>query len=280
MSKYISDLAVAEFDRDVKKAYAEDANLSRLIKIRSGVVGTTVRFQKAAQGMANKKVSQADVTPMNIDYSYVTATMQDWNAPDYTDIFDAPKVNFDEKSELVQLSAAAVRRREDQIIIDALEAGATTLTVATNIGDSNLMNTGKFRDAKRQLDYYNVPGQDRAFLMSSEALYNMLGEDTVDNFDTNAVKALVSGELHHWLGFEVITIGYMAEGGLPIDDSSIRSAFAFHKSSMGMGIGLNMRTEINYIAQKTSWLVNTVFSAGAVAIDAYGMVTISHEEAV
>jgi hypothetical protein len=39
-----------------------------------------------------------------------------------------------------------------------------------------------------------------------------------------------------------------------------------------------MRTEINYIAEKTSWLVNEVFSAGAIAIDAEGIVQITCRE--
>jgi len=277
MSKFITDLAVAEFDRDVKQEYAASAQLRKLVKVKSSVMGTTVRFQKAAQGMAMKKVPQADVTPMNIDYSHVTAIMEDWNAPEYTDVFDAPKVNFDEKTELVSLSAKAISRREDQIIIDALEAGATSLTVANTIGGTTVMNTAKFRDAKRLLDYQNVPGSDRAFVMSSEALYDMLGDDNANNFDTNAVKALVSGEINVWLGFRIYTIGYMMEGGLPLTGAN-RKAFAFHKSCLGYGIGKDMRTEINYIAQKTSWLVNTLFSAGAVAIDENGMVTINHVE--
>lgn len=277
MSKYISDLAVAEFDRDVKKEYAETQTLRQTIKVRSGVVGSTIRFQKSEQGMANKKVPQADVVPMNIDYSSVTGTMEDWNAAEYTDVFDAPKINFDERRELVELSGAAIGRRETQIIIDAFETGATTLTVATSIGATTGMNTAKFRETKRLLDYYNVPGSDRTFVMSSEALYDMLGDSDADTFDKNAVKALVNGELTKWLGFDIITIGYMGEGGLP-KTGDTRSAFAYHKGSMGMGIGMNMRTEINYIADKTSWLVNTLFSACAVAIDAYGMVTISHDE--
>ena len=70
----------------------------------------------------------------------------------------------------------------------------------------------------------------------------------------------------------------MTEGGLP-KATNTRSAFAFHKTSTGHAVGLNMHAEINYVAQKTSWLVNSVFSAGTIAIDAYGMVTISHDEA-
>ena len=278
MSRYISDLVVAEFDRDVKRAYSEQASLRHTVRVKTGIEGTTCRFQKSAQGMANKKVPQADVTPMNIDYSTVTATLEDWNAPEYSDIFDAPKINFDEKAELVGISAAAIARRDTQIIIDALEAGATTLTVATTVGTTAGMNTAKFRDAKRQLDYYNVPGMDRFFVMSSEGLYDMLGDDDADTFDKNAVKALVSGEMSKWLGFDIITLGNMAEGGLPKTGDD-RSAFAYHKSCTGHAVGMNMRSEVNYIPNKTSWLVNTMFSAGAVAIDATGMVTVSHTEA-
>lgn len=277
MSRYISDLAVAEFDRDVKQEYAQKPQLRQLVKVKTGVVGSTCRFQKSAQGIANKKTPQADVVPMNIDYSYVTATMEDWNAPEYTDIFDKPKVNFDEKRELTSLSAKAIGRREDQIILDALETGATVLTVASSIGTATTMNTAKFRDAKRQLDYYNVTATERAFVMSSEGLYDMLGDDDADTFDKNAIKMLVNGELSKWLGFTIYTIGYMAEGGLPLSTND-RSAFAFQKSCLGHAIGLNMHTEINYVAQKTSWLVNTLFSAGAIAIDPYGMVTITHVE--
>lgn len=277
MSRYITDLAVAEYDREVKREYAQHPQMKELVRVKSGVIGTTCRFQKSAQGQATKKVPQADVVPMNIDYSYVTATLGDWNAPEYSDIFDAPKVNFDEKRELAALSASAIGRREDQLIIDALEAGATTLTVAKTVGSTDTMNTAKFRDAKRQLDYYNVPGTDRAFVMSSEALYDMLGDSDADTFDKNAIKALVQGELTTWLGFRIYTVGYMAEGGLPLSGST-RSAFAFHKASTGHAVGMNMHSEINYIAQKTSWLVNSMFSAGTIAIDDYGMVTIYHDE--
>lgn len=279
MSRYISDLNVAEFDRDVKQEYSQRPQMKELVRVKNNVEGATCRFQKSAQGMANKKVSQANVVPMNIDYSYVTATLEDWNAPEFTDIFDAPKINFDERSELVSISSKACGRRDDQIIIDSLATGATTLTVAKTIGDTDGMNTAKFRDAKRQLDYYSVPADSRAFVMSTEALSDMLADNEANNRDTAALTALVAGEIKNWLGFRVYTVGYMKEGGLPIATNT-RSAFAFDQASLGYANGKNTRTEINYIAERTSWLVNTMFSAGAIAIDDHGMVTIFHDEAV
>jgi len=277
MSRYVRDLVVAEFDKMVKKEYANTKTLSSRVRVKKNVEGATCRFQKSTQGMATKKVPQADVVPMNLDYSYVTATLEDWNAPEYTDVFDKPKVNFDEKKEITELSGAAVGRRETQIIIDSLTAGATTLTVAKTIGSTTVMNTAKFRDTQRLLNYWNVPEDGRTFLMSSEARSDMLGDSDADTFDKNAIKALVDGQLKKWLGFDIISIGYVAEGGLP-KSGDTRSAYAWHKSCVGHAVGMNMRTEINYVPDKTSWLVNTLFSAGAIAIDAKGMVTISHDE--
>jgi len=276
MSRYISDLNVAEFDRDVKQEYAQKPQMRALVKTKTGIEGSTCRFQKSAQGTATRKIMQADVVPMNIDYSTATATLADWNAPEYTDIFSAPKVNFDERAELVSLSAQAVGRREDQIILDGL-ASSSTLTTAYTVGDTDGMNTMKFRDAKRQLDYLNVTGE-RSFVMATESLYDMLGDSDADNFDTNAVKALVGGELSSWLGFRIHTVGYMAEGGLA-KATYYRENYAFVANALGYCVGMDMRSEINYIANKTSWLVNTMFSAGAVVIDENGILTVSTKEA-
>jgi hypothetical protein len=106
------------------------------------------------KGLANQKASQADVTPMDISHARQTATLQNWNAPEYTDIFDQAEVNFDE--ELAQTIAKAIGRREDQLIIDTL-AGTTTgggagfSFVASNDGDPD---TGRLLDisATRNFD--------------------------------------------------------------------------------------------------------------------------------
>jgi hypothetical protein len=45
-----------------------------------------------------------------------------------------------------------------------------------------------------------------------------------------------------------------------------------------MGIGMGQRSEINYVPEKTSFLVSSMFSAGAIAIDDEGIVKISATE--
>jgi len=214
---------------------------------------------------------------LNVTYSQVTASMSDYIAAEYSDIFSQQKVNFDERRELVQVVGNAIGRRMDQLVIDALNASATTLTVATSIGGASTnMNLAKLLDAKKLLDSNNVPSEGRCMIIHANNLAGMLGETEITSADFTSVKALVQGEIDTFLGFKFVTIGDRDEGGLPLP--STRTCFAFHRDAIGMGIGMNQKSEINYVPEKTSFLVSSMFSAGAVAIDDEGIVKISCTE--
>jgi len=279
MAQGISSAFVTLFDAEVKQAYQGQRLLAGLVRERQNVEGSTVKFPKIGKGSATLRVPQTDVTPLNITYSQVTATMSDYNAAEYSDIFHQAKVNFDERRELVQVVSGSIGRRMDQLVLDALAASSTSLTVSNDIGgtDTNL-NLTKLRNAKRLLDKNNVPMDGRCFLVSASGLESLLGETSITSADFNSVRALVSGEIDTFLGFKFTMIGDRAEGGLAIDGSLDRTCFAYHRDALGFGIGMNMKTEINYVPEKTSYLVNGMFSAGAVAIDDEGIVKITCRE--
>ena len=279
MSISLSNAFVTLFDAEVKQAYQGMAKLVPAVRQRRGVEGSTVKFPKVGKGVATIRVPQTDVTPLNVGFSSVTLTLADYNAAEYSDIFSSQKVNFDERQELVQVVANAMGRRQDQMILDALAASSTSLTVSNDIGgtDSN-MNITKLREAKRLMDKNNVPPDGRNIIIHANGLANLLSETSVTSSDFNSVKALVQGELNTYLGFTFHVLGDRSEGGLAIDASLDRSCFAFHKDAVGYGEGIAMRTEINYVAEKTSWLVNEIFSAGAIAIDDEGIVKITCRE--
>lgn len=279
MSVSLSNAFVTLFDAEVKQAYQAKAQLVGAVRARRGVEGSTVKFPKVGRGVATSRIAQTDVTPLNVGFSTVTLTLSDWNAAEYSDIFSQAKVNFDERQELVQVVSSAMGRRQDQLILDALAASGTSLTVGNDIGttDSNL-NVAKLREAKRLLDKNNVPMDNRHIIVHANGIASLLGETSVTSSDFNTVKALVQGEINTFLGFQFHVLGDRSEGGLAIDGNLDRTCFAFHRDAIGYGEGIGMRTEINYIPEKTSWLVNEVFSAGAIAIDAEGIVAITCRE--
>lgn len=279
MAINLSTAFVTLFDAEVKQAYQAQAVLRGAVRVRSGVEGSTYKFPKIGKGVAQVRIPQSDVSPLNVTYAQVTATLQDYIAAEYSDIFMQAKVNFDERRELVQVVSNAIGRRQDQLILDALAAASGTGTVGNDIGgtDTNL-NVAKLRDAKKALDAKNVPMDNRHIIIHANGLASLLGETAVTSSDFNTVKALVQGDINTFLGFTFHVLGDRDEGGLPKDSSLDRTVYAFHRDAVGLAEGIAPKTEINYIPEKTSFLVASMFSAGAVAIDAEGIVKITCRE--
>lgn len=279
MAVSISNAFVTLFDSEVKQAYQGQRLLAGVTRERAGVEGSTVKFPKIGKGSATIRVPQTDVTPLNVSYSQVTATMEDYIAAEYSDIFNQQKVNFNERQELVQVVSGAIARRMDQVVLDALAAASSPGTVSNDIGgtDSNL-NIEKLREAKKILDQKNVPSDGRTMLIHANSLSALLGETEVTSADFASVKALVTGDVNTFMGFNFITFGDRDEGGLAVDGSSDRTIFAFHRDAVGLGIGMGQQSRVDYIPEKTSFLVASMFSAGAVAIDDEGIVKITCRE--
>jgi len=278
MAVSISNAFVTLFDSEVKQAYQAQRALAGLTRERS-VEGSTVKFPKIGKGTATVRVPQTDVTPMSVTYSQVTATMEDYIAAEYSDIFNQAKVNFQDRAELVQVVSGAIGRRMDQVVIDALVAASSTNTVSNDIGgtDTNL-NVAKLRAAKKAMDAKNVPAQNRVIIAHANNMDSLLAETAVTSADFNTVKALVQGEIDTFLGFKFVSLGDRDEGGLAIDGSSDRIVYAFHKDAVGLGMGMNQQSRVDYIPEKTSFLVASMFSAGAVAIDSDGITKITCRE--
>jgi len=267
----ISPAFVTIFDSEVKQAFQASRQLAGMVREKM-VTGDTVKFNKLSSGVASVRTPQTEVTPMNLSYSLVTATMTDYIASEYSDIFNQSHVSFSDRSELSQAVGNAIGRRLDQVVIDALDA-ATSVAVANTVaedgttGSASDMNTGKIRSAKAALDSNNVPPDNRVLLLHANSLEALLAQTSATSADFNSVRALVDGSLSQWLGFSVIMLGDRTEGGMTKDGSNDRLAYAFHKSALGLGMSMNQKTEVNYIPDRTSYLVSSMFSGGAVAID-------------
>jgi len=271
MSINLSSAASAQFDAEVKHAFQTAGKLRGAVRLRTGVVGDTYNFRTMGKGLANQKASQTDVTPMDISHTKVPVTLENWVAGEYTDIFDAAEVNFDERRELAETIAGAMGRRADQLVIDALSAGSTIAHGSTGL------TLAKLTSASETLNDNGVPAGDRILLTSAQGITDLLGDSTITSADYNTVRTLMSGEINTFMGFNIIMLESRSEGGLTLD-STTRDCYAFHKSAVGAAIGLDISTEVNYIPEKTSWLSLGKYKAGAVTIDSAGVVKVEITE--
>ncbi len=275
MSKFLTNAAVIDFDSEVKHAYQGMGNLRNCVTIRTGVTGESYKFTRMGSGIANQKASQADVTPMDIEHARQTAILSNWNAPEYTDIFDAAEVNFDEKTELAQTIAKALSRREDQLIIAAMDSvtyvnSKPTIDQGTSVSLGSPFNVAALRKASSVLSDKGVPESDRYIAYTAADRESLLGEEKAASSDYNTVKALVNGDIDSFVGFKFKLIETREEGGLPAN-----TVFAWHKAAVGYAVGIDMKTTVDWIAQKTSWLCNGMLKSGAVAREGRGIVKLT-----
>ena len=280
MTKQASTNFKTEFDALVKPYYQGASILAGKVRTRANVNAKTYRFPKMGKGIASLRIPQTDVIPMNVTHSYADATLVDWDASDYSAVEDLDKLAFDEKRELVMSVSKAIGRRLDQIVVNAMDTSAYATQVATSVGGTNTsLNVEKIMRAKRLLDANGVPMDGRVILINAAALENALLETEIGSSDFNVVKALAVGELNKFAGFEFIMMEDRAnEGGIPISTTT-RNCFAFHRDAVGLAMTGGVRSSVDWIPEKKSWLITSAVTAGAVTIDTDGVIDVLVYEA-
>lgn len=274
MSTSLTAVQQIEFDALVKAQYQSLGFLLRdTVRVRRDVIGATVSFRKVNQIQAVPTGYLQAVVIQDPTYSQTQAILQKYTAPTAVDSVQELTVNFDAKMENAMLVANALGRRSDQIIINSLAVspGETIVNGGTN------MTYLKYREVIRFFDENAVPLPERFWAMSASNFAALLAADQfVSTFYTQN-RVLDKGFVREYLGINIIVIPNMVEGGLPLT-GAIRKTFAWHKQSTGMGIGHDFRTEINYLPRETSWLINGIFSAGAITIDNLGIIEVDCDE--
>lgn len=270
-----------EFEPLVKHAYQGNTKLLGTVRTRMNANARTVSFPKLGKGTASLRIPGANVTPMNATHTAVTTTIYDYDASDYSYVEDLDKISFDEKQELVKVAGGAVGRGIDQVIIDAMIASSFATAVAISEGGANTsLNIEKFTKASALLNANGVPSSDRYMAVTADALMNALRETEVGSADFNTIRALVSGELDTFCGFKIIMIETRTnEGGLPLATTNQRNCLAYHKDAVGLAMNGGIKTSVDWIPEKKSWLISSSFAAGAVTIDTDGVIDVLCYEA-
>jgi hypothetical protein len=270
-----SPIFIQTFDAQIKHEYQEFMRLRGSTRIKTSVQGSTHNFPLMGDGLAQPRTPGTEVTPMDVTRTQNPCVLQDWSAPVYSDIFNQQKQNINEVAELRKTVAGAMGRRMDQIIINEVNSAATNEVAVGTTG----FTLEKLLEAKKILDNNGVPESDRYYVHDPAALQSALLLEKLTSQDYNVIRALVNGEVNTFAGFKFIMIGSgRKEGALP-KVSTTRYNFAWHKEALGLAIGMDMNTKIDWVAQYTSWLVNGCFVAGAKVIDGKGLVKIGIKEA-
>ena len=87
MATTLSPAFTTLFEAEVHQAYQATAQLRNTCRMRTGVEGSSVKFPKLAAGVASVRTPSTEVVPLNGVFSSVEATMTNYVASEYSDIF-------------------------------------------------------------------------------------------------------------------------------------------------------------------------------------------------
>lgn len=292
MPRDVSPAFAEQFEKEVHQAYQEEGDkLAMAVRVKRDVVGKSVHFPVFGKGAARDRgASASDVPVMGVGATDVEVSMVKKIAADYSDVFDEAQLAFEDRQELAGAIGYAIRRSEDQLIIDALNTSTTSNIIPADFDDGatpSKMSLKKLKRAAKLLNRNGVPRKDRYLAYTPDGLDGLLDEVEVNSADYNTVKSLVDGDVDTFMGFKFIMIsdeeitvdgGSTVTTGLPGVGTTDRKYFAFHRRSVGYGVSIDKKTEADWVAHKASYLVQSHLLAGAKEIDPTGIVIINVKE--
>lgn len=300
LNRNVSPAFVALFESEVHQAYQEEGDkLASTVRTKTGVTGSSVSFPIYGKGAAQDRgAASSDVPIMGVGATSVKVDLVRKIAADYSDVFDEASLNFDDRQELAMAIGYAMRRCEDQMIIDAMNtAHVAGGAKAPNVVALDYKETGnapltikKIKRAGNLLNRHGVPRKDRYFVYTPDGLDHLLDAEEVTTIDKNNVKALVDGDVDTYLGFKFIMINDETvkvidpanpqvtkdiTTGLPTHSvTNSRKYFAYHRRAVGYANSIDKTTMADWVAHKASFLVQSHLYAGSVVIDPTGYVTV------
>ena len=262
MANTIDQAFIKQFETEVHMAYQRMGSKLRNTVRSTNVTGSTARFQKIGSGAASTKSRNGNVAAMELTHTNVEATMADYYAAEYIDKLDELKININERQAVAQSAAAALGRKTDEILITAMDSGANS----TQINDtSGALVKADLLTIFETFGSADIPEDGNRYIAMAPAgfadLFNINEFASSDFVGPQNLPFAGGMTMKEFLGFKIFSTSAVSGG----------KNFAYHTSSVGLGINSDVQTEVNYVPEKVSHLATSMMSMGAVVIDDNGI---------
>ncbi len=275
-------LNIAAFESILTHEYSSNGVLMPFVNKKVNVVGTTVSFPFIGSKITTPYIGNQPVVGTTIFNTQKVANITGWIASDYIDQNQYTRTNVDIIPAVAIENGKAAKRRQDQLILDAFNIGATTdYVVGPNVGGTNSsLNVPKMMAAKKWFDDNSIPTDERYVAISADAEANFIQIPEIASNFYNTSRALADGGMgmKTWSHWRFVVIPSMAEGGLPLS-SNIRTNYAFHGPAVGIGLAKDITFGQAILEQNNSVFLKSVFFMGAVVINPKGVLKIQTYEA-
>ena len=253
--------------------------------------GKNAFFDQVGVTAAQLRTSRHGDTPqIDTPHSRRRLSLADYEWADLVDDVDKVRMLVDPTSSYAKAAAAAMNRSIDDVIITSMNASANTGVAGgtstalpssqkTATSDqSDGLTIAKLLSAKKIMDENDVdPSLKRYIVCGPQQISDLLGTTSVTSADFNTVRALSTGEVNSFLGFEFIMSTRLNKDATNTTD---RLVFAYTEDAIKLGMGKDISAKISERADKSySTQVYYCMSLGAVRMEEKKVVQIPCHEA-
>ena len=291
MSSQITTSFVEQYSSNVAMLSQQMGSKLRSSVDVEKVTGKNAFFDQVGVTAAQLRTSRHGDTPqIDTPHSRRRLSLADYEWADLVDDVDKVRMLVDPTSSYARAAAAAMNRAMDDVIITAFNASASTGVAG---GDSTALPSGqktatsdqsdgltitKLLAAKKILDNNDVdPSLRRYIVCGPQQISDLLGTTQVTSADFNSVRALATGAVNSFMGFEFIMSTRL---NMDATNTTDRLIFAYTEDALKLGIGKDISAKISERADKSySTQVYYAMSLGAVRMEEKKVVQIPCHEA-
>ena len=262
MSTQITTSFVEQYSANVSLlAQQTGSKLRNAVDVES-IRGKSAFFDQIGVTAAQLRTSRHGSTPqIDTPHSRRKLSLSTYEWGDLVDDADKVRMLIDPTSTYAKAAAAAMNRSIDDVIITAFNASASTGVAGgsstplpssqkTATSDqSDGLTIAKLRSAKYILDNNDVdPSLKRYLVCGPKQIQDLLAVTEVTSSDYAVVKALATGTVDSFLGFNFIQSTRLNKDSTYATD---RLVFAFTEDAVKLGIGKDISAKISERADKS-----------------------------
>ena len=287
MSSQITTAFVEQYSNNVQMLSQQRGSLLRDKVDSETVQGKNAFFEQIGSVTAQVRSSRHAPTPqLDTPHARRRVSLADYEFADLIDDQDKVRTLIDPTSSYAQAAAFAMGRAMDDVIISAatgtsftgVSGGTSTAlpgTQAITESGTDGLTIAKLRNAKRIMDLNSVDASiPRYIVVSPRQIDDLLGTTSVTSADFNTVRALVTGEVNTFMGFQFIVSNRLSIA------SSKRLCFAYAQDGIKLALGkdvmsrIDERADVGYATQ-----IYYCMSIGATRMEEEKVVSIQAHEA-
>lgn len=289
MNNTITAAFVTQFhDSFVAAAEQKESRLESTVTSRGMIQGSSFTANDMGTIEANQVTNRYGDTEWTIpDAGVRSALMSDYDVAIPIERTDLPKLLANPQGDYLQRAIAAMNRKKDAVIYEAMIGSALRKTdesgafagVAVPAGQQIAaggtgMTKAKLITAKKlfrtnEADEHN--GEELYIAYDAGMLEDVLSDTTLTSADYMAVKMLQEGDISgKWLGFKWVP--YEALSG-----TTTKKSVAWTKTGVHVGMGENITTDIGPRRDKRNLIqIYAAMAIGSVRVNEQKVVTIDY----